>query len=286
MHSQDETISERVLDNGEGLIVQFPVTEAPDIRVGAQSIPSVRAYFFKVAKSIDFTWSYTQLGSFNANGSQDYDYLGDTGIGSGDDVLRLENDDFKVYHVGFGLNSPSLRVYQTLDPSNPMRAVDHSNQNEPDPTAGDNFGFYDGKMQDNKFDPPAHTERVAIRNNSSGKLLKFGFHAENAVADGNSDIEIMGKTYELRPVTDPDEQEFMLQQNNLRRAGVTPQLKVVSTQVGGIFPWTLGESLPNGWNDLEDYIARDLTYGGQPANASGVDPAGAQRGRRTPPNQR
>lgn len=260
MHPVDDRISDRVLGHGEGLIVAFPTQNVQKIQAGPQSIPTVRAYFFRIAKVQKYRWTYSQLTSFNDAESLDYNYLGDTGHGTGDDVLRLEGDDFKVYHVGFGLHSPDLRVYEKIDPANPNRAVDHNNQSDPDPTAPSAFGYYDGKQQDDTFDPPAHTERLSIRSQRQGQFLQFGFYAENAITDANADIEIIGKTYELAPVLNPQEQAYLLQQNLARRAGKTPDLKTIKIQVGGIFTYEIGEALPDGWVDLQPDIYQDLTY--------------------------
>lgn len=271
MHPVDARMSDRALGHGQGLIVMFPVQQAQNINVGNKDISTVRAFFFKIAKHQEFYFRYTQLGGIDAGNANalDYDFLGDTGHGTGNDILRLENDDFKVYHIGIGLNSPDLRVYESLDPSNPNRAVDHSNQNAPDPTTGDQFGFYDSKGQDDRFDPPARTERLSIRDDSSGEFLQYGFFAENDVSEPNTDLEVVGKTYQLRPVQSRSEQEFMLEQHRLRQADRNVSMKVIAVQIGGIFPYELGQSLPGGWADLKDTISQDLTYGASGGGGGG-----------------
>lgn len=272
MHPVDDTISDRVLGHGDGLIVAFPIQTAEDIRVGGKDIATVKAFFFKIAKTQELNWRYTQLGAINAGAASalDYNWLGDTGHGTGSDVLRIVNDDFKLYHFGVGLNSPYLRVYEDIDPSNPNRAFDHSNSGQPSPTSLHNFGFYDGRMQADRFDPPVHTERVAFRNDRDGQFLQFGFGVDANdpnVADGNTDLELRGRTYQLRPVEDQAEQEFMLRQSRLRGAGRDIDLKVITVQVGGIFTYEIGTTLPDGWEDLEGSISQKLDYasGGQAA---------------------
>jgi hypothetical protein len=211
---------------------------------------------------------YRELGAINAGAANalDYDYLGETGHGTGDDVLRLESDDFKIYHLGFAPRDPNLRVYEKLSSANPNRATDHQNQTEPDPTNGDDFGFYTSRQIPNLYDPPALTERLSIRNASAGQFLQFGFLADGvAVPDGGSNLIITGRTYELQPITDPAEQDFLLTQATLDRED--QRLKTIVTQVGGLFSYEIGEALPDAWAAI-DGIARDLVFEGLEAPGS------------------
>jgi hypothetical protein len=255
-------ISSRLLGTGQGLIVTFPIQKAATIELRGKDVSSVRAFFFKVVKSQEYFFEYQQLGTITAGAGNalDYDYLGEDGHGAGDDILRLVNDDFKVYHLGFAPRDPNLRVYEAVAAQGPNRATDHENQGEPDPTAGDNFGFYTSRQIPNQFDPPALTERLAIRNAESGAFLQFGFMADGVdIIDGNSDILITGRTYQLQPITDPDEQDFLLRQAVLDRADQT--LRSITVQVGGLFTYEIGNAMPGNWVDV-DGLARDLVLDG------------------------
>lgn len=265
-------LSSRLLDTGHGLIVTFPIQGAEPVTIDSVSSATVRAFFFKVLKHQRHKREYQQLGAITAGAANalDYDYLGDTGHGTGDDVLRLEDDDLKVYHLGFAPQDPNLRVYEQIAAAGPNRATDHGNRGEPDPTEGDNFGFYTSAEMPNRFDPPALTERLSFRNTEAGQFLQFGFMADGVdVPDGGSDILITGRTYQLQPITDPDEQTFLLNQSMLDRDDQL--LRTISVQIGGLFAWELGSALPDDWAKIDglsrDIVLEGLTPPGERASA-------------------
>lgn len=255
-------LSSRLLDTGHGLIVTFPIQGAEPVQTQNISSSSARAYFFKVLKHQRHKREYRELGTITAGAANalNYDYLGEDGHGQGDDILRLEDDDLKVYHLGFAPRDPNLRVYEKIAAAEPNRATDHGNRGAPDPTEGDDHGFYTSAEIPNRFDPPALSERLAFRNSEAGQFLQFGFMADGQdVEDGASDLLITGRTYQLQPITDPDEQRFMLNQSLLDREDQI--LRTISVQIGGLFAWELGSALPDDWGAIEG-LSRDLVFEG------------------------
>lgn len=267
MSGHTEPMSERTQDAGQGLIVGFPqennVVEMPN----NETVSVYDAYFFRVAKAHRFYWHYEQLGSFSAGESYDYGFLGDSGQSDdasnpGNDILRIENDDFVVHHIGIGLETHDLRVYDKLGPSRPYREVDHDNQGQPDPTSDGTFGYYTGRQtRGDRYDPPAFTERLAFRNDNNGEIIRFGFRAENSQTTSETNLHIVGKTYQLLPVLDEETQDKML-------ADVVGDVDepdiptIMVTEGDAISTFRIGSSLPQQWDSLRgDGINRKLDFG-------------------------
>jgi hypothetical protein len=266
MSGHTEPMSERTQDVGQGLIVGFPhegnTVEMPN----NETVDVYDAYFFRIAKAHRFYWHYDQLGDFSAGESYDYGFLGDSGqsdnaASPGNDILRIENDDFLVYHVGIGLETYDLRVYNKLGPAKQYREVDHDNQGQPDPTSDGNFGYYSGRQtRGDRYDPPAMTERLAFRNDNSGEIIQFGFRAESALTASETDLHIVGKTYELLPVLDDETQDKML-------ADVVGEVDepdiptIMVTEGDAVQTYRVGSSLPQDWDSLKgNGINRKLDF--------------------------
>jgi len=255
MSEDSVRMDDRVRDAGEGLIVAFPEKNAS---IEGESLDTLKAYFFKVAEQQRFYYRYSDLGSFNAGESSDFAYLGDTGHGTGDDVLRMHNDDFHVLHFGVGLESTDLRVYEKVDPSSGSNtALDYSGSSDnADPTVPSDFGYYNGAMVDDRYNPNAFTERVAFRNDKEGEFLQYGFYADDALTTTESDLHLVGRGYKLLPVTDSDTQDKMQRAINVP----DDQAEVPTTLVieGGLEQYNPGTQTPDDWSDA---FAQTLTYG-------------------------
>lgn len=257
-------MSDRVREPGEGLIVAFP-TEGNTITTSTrEEIGVLNGYFFRVAKSQRYYYEYDQLGPLANGGSKDFGFLGENNHESdgspGSDIFRLQTDDFYMYHVGVGLETPELRTYYKLGPSQPFRPTDHENRGEPDPTAPSQFGYYTGAQIQDRYDPPAFTERVAIRNDREGEFLQWGFHAEDQLTTEETTLHFTGRFYELIPVLDEETQDKMLMSavENVD----DPDIPTVMTTPGGVFTYRLGSTLPDAWDDLKNEgLRRPLEFG-------------------------
>lgn len=246
MPTSHGTMSDRVRDVGEGLIVAFPSKKASLV---GETIQALEGYFFKVSVSERFYYEYTQLGAFNNGDSLDYGYLGDTGHNAGDDVLRLYNDDFHAYHFGVGLESTDLRVYEKVDPSSVgNNGLDYAGQDgSPDPTDPSSWGYYNGAMVEDKYDPDSFTERVGFRNDRSGEYNQFGFYADDAIASGNANLHLVGRAYKLLPVQDSDERDSML--DAIHQPDDDADIPTTLVASGGMGNFDPGTQLPDEWDN-------------------------------------
>jgi len=250
-----ETMSERVRNIGDGLILAFPVDEA---EVSGQTINTMRLYFFRVAEKTRYYQEYTSLSSIAGNSttpSSGYGYLGDSGVDSGSDIFRVESDDWRVMHYGVGTNHPDLRVFNAVDPkANGNPAQSRTGSGEDITPGSDARGFYTGKQIADRYDPDSFTERVAFRNssNNTGQFLLWAFEnpTSSQLAGNDLTLYFTGGGYTLQPVVDPDVQETMLRMSQTRPD--EPAIDTIMHVVGGITNYNLGSQEPDSWKDVRE----------------------------------
>lgn len=246
-----ETISERVRDVGDGIILAFPI-EKTEV-AGNNQLQTTRLYFFRVASETRYFQKYTSLSSISSGSTSPtngYDYLGDTGVGSGDDIFRISTDDWHLMHFGFATAHPDLEVFKAVSPNaNGDPAQDRTGQGEDIVPGTDDRGWYSQKQIADQFDPPAFTERVSFRNDKDGEFLLWAFHNDggSALSGSQLDLYFTGRGYKLQPVTDPEVQDLMLREAMMQRRD--PEIDTILHQVGGVNEYTLGSEEPDDWGE-------------------------------------
>lgn len=264
-----EVMSERVRDVGDGLILAFPFG---DTTVEGKSIDSVRLFFFRVSSQTRYFQRYTALGNIasgNTTPTNGYDFLGDTGVGSGDDLFRIEDDDWHLLHFGFATSHPDLQVFRAVSPqANGEPALDRSGSDEDITPGTDDRGWVAQPQIDDKYDPPAITERVSFRNDSDGEFLEWAFHNDGGATLSGADLELFftGRGYKVMPVTDRRLQDLMLEMALRRPAD--PLVDTVMHQVGGVDAYTLGTNEPSQWEDIDEF-KRIFDVGDLPSGGGG-----------------
>lgn len=275
-----ETMSERVRDIGDGLILAFPITQT---QVANQSgLDTTRMYFFRVARETRFRQKYTSLANIAGDGttpSSGYDWLGDTGVNSGSDIFRIETDDWHLQHFGVGTNHPDLEVFYAVSPdANGNPAQDRTGDGEDITPGTDDRGWYSSKEISDQWDPPAFTERVAFKNNQNGEFLHWAFHNDlSSTTLSGSDLHLFftGRGYKVQPVTNGAMQDTMLEMA-LRRPD-DPEIDTIMHTVGGVNTYTLGSEEPDSWGEVEE-MTRDFNV--QAIAGGGGGGGGGERPRR------
>jgi len=160
-------MSDVTLSPGDNLVIVFP--EGNDARIemkngGELGVPYGRAFFFKVVLASGLRYHYDLFDNLAAETGLDYDYLGDTGHGTGNDILRLQDDDWWIYHFGYSPLQDTLRVYRKVEARANESGWEYTQPNQPNPTLGDPYGYVKGAEDFNWFDPP--------RQNRDGDIQK------------------------------------------------------------------------------------------------------------------
>lgn len=251
--ADQETISERVRGVGDGLVLGFPIETAD---VAGQTIDTVRLYFFRVASETRYFQRYTQLSSITSGSTSPtngYDYLGSSGVGSGDDIFRESTDDWHLLHFGFATSHPDLQVFSGVSPSaNGNPAQDRTGQGEDIVPGTDDRGWFSQRQIDDQYDPPVETELVSFRNDNDGEFLQWGFFNDGSSTLSGEDLDLYltGRGYKLQPVVNADMQTLMLQ--TALASMPEPRLDTIYHQVGGVNNYTLGTEEPSAWRDVRE----------------------------------
>lgn len=276
------TMSERVRDVGDGLILAFPIA---DTEVAGATVETVRLYFLRIGAETRYFQKYTALANIaagNTTPTTGYGYLGDTGVDTGDDIFRIETDDWHLMHFGVGTSHPDLEVFYAVSPrANGDPAQDRTGTGEDITPGTDDRGWISEVHIPDRYDPPAFTERVAFRNDDSGEFLQWAFHNDGGaqLAGNELDLYLTGRGYKTQPVTDPETQDLMLQMALSRPAD--PVLDTIIHSVGGITQYTLGTEEPDEWKTVRQQdpgMSRTFTIDEFPPRPPGSPPdRGRQR---------
>jgi len=260
-----EYLSDILLNTGDNLVIVFP--EPTDAEVsrgnGRIGVPYGRAFFFKVVLAGNLRFFYDLFDNLDPETGVNYGYLGDTGHGTGNDVLRIEEDDWWVYHFGYSPLQDTLRGYRRVHGRANETGFEYQTPNRPDPTLGDNFGYIRGAEVYNWFDPPVETETVMFRNDRDGQLWEFGLYNEHPDLRIDPAIFIGGKAYRVVPVTDSESMEKML------KGDPAPFRRRVIT-IDGIRDWREEAYIPLEWKEVgnEMYVTwQDITGVPRPERA-------------------
>lgn len=238
-------ISKKVLSMGENLIVLFPITSIKD------TYRTALAYVFKVAVSRRLALDWKLLSAITAGSGLDYDYLGTTGFGTGDDILRVRNNDWWVYHYGIASANPNLRMYNRIDVTKYTdSAFDYDAAETANPLTGSNYDYTSSKEMANIYDPDNEfiAFRTAIR--GAGKLFKFGFYADEDIPL-NSPLYLRGAGYLLQPVSDETTRMQII--NEATKRPDEQSVKASTVVVGGLNRYDLGSMLPIDWTNVGNY---------------------------------
>ena len=254
----EQRMSDRLLEIGENLLVAFPVEKAK-VSKGESTweVVTSRIYTFKVGAWYPFLYDWNKLGGLSKGNYSGLNYLGETGHGSGSDILRIERDDFHVYHFFLTPDDPHCRIYKTISPiGDVLSALDRKLATDlAKVSAGSPFDSYTLKDCKDKFDPTTVAENLAARwgSDDDGKYMQWGFYAIETLPSTYT-FYLRGRGYKLIPVVDRAKQKEMLEQALLPPE--KQRVKTITITIGGIWKtdFTLGKFVPDSWENIENYI--------------------------------
>lgn len=264
MSHDDKTISDRTLTQGDGLILGFP-TEDVTI-AGKEDFHALRGYFMKVSSAQTLYYEYDQLSSFNSGDTVDFGYLGESSHENrsnnpGEDIFRIEDDDWHLLHFGYTPQTPALRVYHKISQSNQSNAGFNRRGSSTGPVPGDDRSFVTSKRSGSPADPSAITERASFRNDDDGELLEWGFEATDDISAAAAQLNFIGQGYKLLPVTDEQERERMME---IAQTGSSEgDYEVSLIQLGGLYDYRVGQLEPEAWDTVDERegFTETLTFG-------------------------
>lgn len=238
MTEKKKLMSDRVLDEGSNFILVFPTESG---HVGSNEVTVGRGFFFKVLSWDRFLMVYDDVADLAAAGSVDYAYLGSTGHGTGNDLLRIKDDEWWLYHVGAATTSGTLRMYRRLSGRLGLGGLEYSDATEPDPTAPDDFGYIHGAEIENVYDPPIYTEMMCwYTGKTDSPLWEFGFYNEGPASPVR--VVLAGRQYKVIPITKESVQNEMI-------AGRIPRTII---SAGGLRMSREAAFIPDDWKGFNE----------------------------------
>ena len=257
-----ELMSDRLLDVGSVLMLAVPRR----IRFRGHEIISSRIYFFKVGAAWPFYWEYDKMPAIPAKSGTSWGYFGEDGFGEGDDILRIERDDFHCYHIFVTPDYPDLRVFRKLSTHDTaFSALDRKKSTDlPNPKAGTNVNsdFYDLKLISakggSKWNPSSDCETLVIRvkGTDEGKTYQWAFYnPANSDIPAGTPVYILGRAYKLLPITDRTIMQKLLSLSLRRKEGARAN-RIIKISLGDLYKgeWRFEGVLPKVWDEVGCFL--------------------------------
>jgi len=181
-----ENIEKVLLKENETLGIIAPITGFREWDV----------HFFNVMRRYPLHRTYdSELTEIPANGEVDFDFLGETAMGEGDDILEVWKErPFRLLHFSFGVRPSEIWMYKSI----PADTIQTGWAYETPPKLGDKFDYISGHMS--PYDNPSVDMETLLFYKLSCQLgLKND--ADRAIRPS---IRIVGCGYDTLQVTDSE----------------------------------------------------------------------------------
>jgi len=101
-------IVEATLDENQNLAIVLPMVVAKN--------PQFALYFFRVMRRYPLHRTYdSELSEISAGGEVDFNFVGETGIGAGDDIFTIwEERPLRLLHFAFGVRPSEIWLYRAI----------------------------------------------------------------------------------------------------------------------------------------------------------------------------
>jgi len=209
-------ITKVLLKENDNLALIFPKNIADE--------PKFELYFFRVMRRYPLHRVYDKLSELAPGETIDFNYLGEAGLGSGDDVLSVwEERPFRILHFAVGVKPSNIWIYKAQPADVPQTGFAYKTP----PKVGYDYDFIPGELS--PFECPTVATETVLYYKAS---VQFGFK-NNSAFTVKPVLRILGAGYDCIPITD---REFI----NKMLAGIKP---VRYLTVGGLryFDYTVPE---------------------------------------------
>jgi len=201
------TINEARLEPGQFLVLHIGNSKE-ERTVSNDSIrtKSSQYWFFEVSDAAEIRRQSLSArdstgaaaGPVAADSGLDYRRLVDS---SGSDILRNDDDNWRVYHYSIGAKQNDLRLYPRVPENQNGGGFTYLSGSQPDPTSGEDFGFVESN-ETGYNDPSIKLESLAW-NEGVLSEQQVGFYNTAPVAQ-DPIISVVGAAYDLLPVVERD----------------------------------------------------------------------------------
>jgi hypothetical protein len=154
--------------------------------------PTFEMYFFRITRTYPMERTYT-LSEMTPGQLIDFTYLGENGLGSGDDIFKMvEERPFRILHFGIGVYPRNLKVWKQQPAGFTV-----TGWNRKVPTkAGDPYDYFDGNLS--PFDEPTRISETVMWYKGS---VYFAFRNDETYSVIPR-LHILGAGYDTWQITD------------------------------------------------------------------------------------
>jgi len=258
-----EGFKENIADGGDFLVITFTKSKSQYPGISGSSPVRVKSrehWFFKVEASRRITYRPYNAGQSVAAFKQQSEdspipYIDPAeGVGpvplidqTGEEVLRNDDDEWFVYHVGVSPIQGSIRVYPRTPDSQPGGVFQYLGSNRPNGLAGDPIGYVSGDDHPSFYDPQTGISSTLVWDQGINTNIKYQFYNEHQTKRAIPLLNIFGAGYTLSPVIDDDVQR------NILDAADTGHDNVTHIEWGPIRE-TFSYDVPSEWDTTANYI--------------------------------
>lgn len=206
---QPDTISDAGLEPGDFLVIQIGDNFTNET-VSQDSIrtKTTEYWFFQVADRVNLNYhpltlrddSGAKVGPIGPESGVNYQRIFDEG---GDDILRINDFSWRLYHFSLGVQQDNLRVYPRIPDNQNGGGFDWLSGGSPNPQNGDKSGYWPSRQIDFD-DPPIELESIAWRAGDRSPI-QYGFYNTDTSEPVDPILSVRGWGYELRPVYEDDD---------------------------------------------------------------------------------
>lgn len=255
-HHEPEVISEAGMASEEFFVVHIgDAFQNKTVSNDTIRTKNSELWFFQVADRSELLYapyqllddSGTEVGELASETGTNYQRLFDS---SGDDILRIEDYNWRVYHYSLGVQQDEIRIYPRIPDNQNGGAWDWLTGSEPDPTNGDPYGYIPGIRTD-YYDPHISLEGVSWET-SSRSPIQYGFYNESTTKDIEPILSIRGHAYELRPVEQREEKLAILAE--MSKPYSKRELAIRSVEYSGTSLRAFAFDPPNAWQDAQNNL--------------------------------
>jgi len=153
---------------------------------------SFELYFFRVARVAPLERVYT-LPEMEPGSKISFTYLGENGLGSGDDIFKMdEMKPFRILHFGIGVSHPNVKVWKQQPAGFTV-----TGWSKPVPSReGDPYDYFDGNLS--PFDEPTRISETVLWHKGS---VYFAFRNDEPVTV-TPRLHILGAGYDTWLIAD------------------------------------------------------------------------------------
>jgi hypothetical protein len=154
--------------------------------------PTFELYFFRVARTYPLERIYV-LPEMVPGTLYDFTYLGESGLGSGDDIFKMtEEKPYRLLHFGLGVYPKNLKVWKQQPAGFTATAWSRVMPTRP----GDPFDYFDGNLS--PFDEPTRASETVMWHKGS---VYFAFRNDESITV-TPKLHILGAGYDTWLLTD------------------------------------------------------------------------------------